>query len=93
MGGVWTFRGNSGVARYGSDFNPPPAPEGSQALFLQGASDVDQRVLLAAGSYKLTCKAPHPGELGLGQSMAFYVDGRQVSEYVLSGRCHGLYRL
>lgn len=80
MGGVWTFRGNSGVARYGSDFNPPPAPEGSQVLFLQGASDVTQWVSLAAGSYKLTCKASYRENSGLGQSMAFYVDGRQVSD-------------
>lgn len=80
MGGAWTFRGNSGLARYGSDFNPPPAPEGSQVLFLQGESDVTQWVSLAAGTYKLSCKASYRESSGLGQSMAFYVDGIQVSE-------------
>ena len=80
MGGSWTFRGNSGLARYGSDFNPPPAPEGSQVLFLQGESDVTQWVSLAAGTYKLSCKASYRESSGPGQSMAFYVDGIQVSE-------------
>lgn len=49
-------------------------------LFLQGASDVTQWVSLAAGTYRMTCKASYRESSGLGQSMAFYVDGKQVSD-------------
>lgn len=80
VGGIWTFRGNSGITIYGSDFNPAPAPDGSQVLFLQGASDASQWISLPKGTYKLACMASYRQSSGTGQDFAFYVDGKKVSD-------------
>jgi len=36
-GAHWDFTGGGGIARNGSDFSNPPAPDGTQVAFLQGS--------------------------------------------------------
>lgn len=38
IGAAWSFAGGGGITDNGSRFVPPPAPEGSQAAILQGAT-------------------------------------------------------
>lgn len=59
-GGPWTFNGLSGLSRNASGFTiaNPAAPEGSQVLFLQGASTASTTVTLPrSGYYRLRFKA------------------------------------
>jgi prepilin-type processing-associated H-X9-DG protein len=51
---AWTITGGGGVARNGSGFNNPTAPEGVQVSMIQTTGADSQAMLIHAGSYKLS---------------------------------------
>lgn len=60
---TWAFLSEAGIARNGSSFGNPTAPQGLQILFLRGNNgnngSISQSVTLAAGSYRVsfnTCR-------------------------------------
>jgi hypothetical protein len=76
-GSAWTFSGSAGLARNGSAFNNPTAPQGSQVAFLQrSGSSISQAVDLAAGTYQLSfLAAQRPGN---AQTFQVWIDGNQL---------------
>ena len=50
-GGAWTFGPAAGIARNGSAFGNPTAPEGSQVGLVQYTSSLQQPLVLGAGTY------------------------------------------
>lgn len=73
----WTYSATSGVARNGSAFSNPNAPEGIQCGFIQNSSTIHQDVSFAAGTYKLTCYAAQRPD-GSQQSLTVKIDNENV---------------
>jgi CSLREA domain-containing protein len=88
-GSPWTFSGSAGLASYGSLFDNPPAPQGSQVAFLQGSGSISQSVDFAAGTYVLGfLAAQRPGNQ---QTIEVLVDGEVVATITPSGSQFALY--
>ncbi|MGI4869678.1 MAG: beta strand repeat-containing protein, partial [Janthinobacterium lividum] len=69
-GGAWTFGPAAGIARNGSVFGNPTAPEGSQVGLVQYTSSLQQALVLGAGTYQVrlrlaqrTCCGSHDQEV------------------------------
>ncbi|MBF9222893.1 T9SS type A sorting domain-containing protein [Hymenobacter ruricola] len=56
-GAVWTFNGGSGIANTGAGFSPSTPPDGSRVAFLQGATQFQQTLTLAPGTYRVRFSA------------------------------------
>ena len=84
-GASWTFRGG-GIARNGSDFGAPAAPQGTQVVFLQGVSNVSQCVTFAGGTYKLCFRLAYRnrGE-ATEQGLTVLIDNVQQGGEILPG--------
>src|SRR5262249_11423476 len=88
-GSPWTFTGQAGLARNGSAFNNPNAPEGSQVALLQGTGSISQTVDLAAGTYVLSLTAAQrPGNQ---QTFQVLVDNVVVATVTPSGSVFSAY--
>lgn len=84
-GATWAFSGGSGISGTGTAFTSgnPPAPQGSQVAFLQGASaQISQTLRLTAGTYTLNLRAAQRGNYQLGnQILLLQVGGATVGQY------------
>lgn len=77
-GGEWVFEGTSGLARDGSVWYLPAAPEGQQAAFLEGPSSITQTIYdLAAGTYQLSFSAIQRSDV-TANGITVLVDGDPV---------------
>ena len=75
----WTFSGNAGVTGNSSTLTSsnPPAPQGSQAAFLEDTGSISQTVSLAAGTYALMFEAAQSASSE--QTVQVLVDGNPIS--------------
>ncbi len=83
-GATWVFTGGAGITGNGNAFTSGngPAPEGSQAAFLQGTGMVAQTVNLAAGAYTVSFQAAQRGNFQSGtQIVRVQLDGVTVGQY------------
>jgi hypothetical protein len=83
-GTPWTFSANSGVAANASAFTyaNPPAPEGSQVLFLRHTGSASQAIPgWAAGTYSISFKAARRASHGTDHDFRVLVDGRVVATF------------
>jgi len=53
-GAAWTFGGTAGIAANGSAFAPAAAPNGTRVAFIQTAGSMQQQLVLAPGTYRLS---------------------------------------
>jgi uncharacterized repeat protein (TIGR01451 family) len=79
-GSAWTFAGNSGIAANGSGFNPPAAPAGTQAGFLQLTGTADQALALSPGTYTVRLRAAQRGccSSTTDQTVAILINGTEI---------------
>ncbi len=89
-GGSWTFNGLSGLSRNASGFTVanPAAPEGSQVLFLQGASTASTTVTIPRSGYyrfrfKAALRANDPVQPS-AKNVRITIGGTQVGEFRLA---------
>ncbi|REG34604.1 G8 domain-containing protein [Archangium gephyra] len=89
-GGPWSFNGLSGLSRNASGFTAsnPAAPEGSQVLFLQGASSASTAVSIPRGGYyrfrlKAALRANNPVQPP-AKNIRLTLGGTQVGEFRLA---------
>jgi hypothetical protein len=89
-GGPWTFNGLSGLSRNASGFTAsnPAAPEGSQVLFLQGASSASTAISLPRGGYyrlrfRAALRANNPTQPP-AKNIRATLGGTQVGEFSLT---------
>ena len=82
-GSPWTFTGNAGVAENASAFTlgNPPAPQGSQVVFLQNSGSVRQAVTFAAGTYAISFSAAQRGNGGGAQTFQVLLDGKDIGSF------------
>jgi YVTN family beta-propeller protein len=83
-GTPWTFTGQAGITGNASAFTNanPPAPEGTQALFLQNIGSASQSLILAAGSYRFNFSAAQRGNTNTtAQTVVLSIDGKTLSQF------------
>ncbi len=82
-GSAWAFTGDAGLSRNSSPFTSsnPTAPEGNQALFLQGADSIaSQDLTLGPGKYRLVLALAQRGSVNPGsQVVEISVGGKTVA--------------
>ncbi|MFL5328273.1 MAG: hypothetical protein ACJ8C4_05115 [Gemmataceae bacterium] len=80
-GSPWAFNGTAGFAANGSAFtgSNPPAPQGSQVLFLQQLGAAAQVVNLAEGTYNLSFLAAQRGNVPSVETFQVLVDNAVVA--------------
>jgi hypothetical protein len=88
-GSPWIFLSGAGLTTNGNAFTGgnPPAPQGNQVAFLQGASgSISQVVSFAAGTYTGTLSMSQRGNMvGNNQTIAFCIDGTPVNSFTPVG--------
>src|SRR6476661_7044141 len=52
-GGSWNFTGSTGIAAFGSAFDPPAVPQGNQVAFVQQFGSFNQTFSLPVGTYRV----------------------------------------
>ena len=79
-GGQWVFTGTSGLARNGSEWYAPLAPEGQQAAFLEDQGTIAQTLYdLPAGTYQLSFSAIQRSDGDVtANGLSILVDGTVV---------------
>ncbi len=89
-GTPWTFTGTAGVASNASAFTSgnPNAPQGSQVLFLQGVSGVNQIATFPAGTFTLSFAAAARANGGGTQTVQVLVDGSVVGTFNVTGTAY-----
>jgi hypothetical protein len=80
----WTFNGNSGIQHNGSAWGAAPAPNGTQAAFIQALGTLTQTLSLNAGSYTLSFNAAQRAccVSPLVQPVKVTIDGIQIGSLV-----------
>jgi hypothetical protein len=80
-GSAWAFSGTAGLAASGSAFtvSNPPAPQGSQVLFLQQLGVASQVVNLAEGTFSLSFLAAQRGNVPSVETFQVLVDNAIVA--------------
>jgi serine protease len=95
-GATWVFSGGAGISGNGTGFTSgnPPAPEGVQVAFIQGAgSQIAQTANIAAGTYTLSLRAAQRGNFNSGtQIVQLQVDGVTVGQYQPPSSAYGSYQ-
>ncbi|MEO7341824.1 MAG: hypothetical protein ABI073_13170 [Luteolibacter sp.] len=83
-GSGWSLLGSAAIARNGSAFGNPTAPEGSQVLVLQGSSSAERPVCFPwPGLYQLKLKSAQRN--GNRQTFKITLDGTPVSYITPAG--------
>ncbi len=79
-GGQWVFTGTSGLARNGSEWYSPLAPDGQQAAFVEDQGSITQTLYdLPAGTYQLSFAAIQRSDGGVtANGLNILVDGTVV---------------
>ena len=94
-GSAWAFSGSSGISGNNSGFTAgnPPAPQGVQVAFIQGAGSFSQNVATwAAGTYVLTFDAAQRGNFGTSkENFNVLIDGSVVSTFTPTGTTYQSY--
>ncbi len=83
-GTPWSFQGQSGITGNNSAFTSsnPPAPQGTQVLFVQNHGSATQSVTLAAGTYQLTLQAAQRGNTNTtAQTLVVFLDGQPIGVF------------
>ena len=77
-GGQWVFTGTSGLARNGSEWYTPLAPDGQQAAFIEDKGSITQTLYdLPAGTYQLSFTAIQRSDVA-ATGLNVLVDGTVV---------------
>jgi len=94
-GSPWSFSAGAGISANNSGFTSgnPPASQGTQVAFIQGAGSFSQSVTgWAAGSYVLTFDAAQRGNFGVSQeNFIVLIDGNIVGTFTPSGTSYQSY--
>jgi hypothetical protein len=93
-GSAWSFAEGAGLAGNGSAFTVynPPAPQGTQVAFLQGAGIASQSVDPGAGTYTLTLSAAQRAvSQASSQTIQVLVDGAPVGTFTPPGTAYTAY--
>ncbi len=94
-GSPWSFTGQAGITANNSAFSSanPPAPQGSQAAFLQNNGLISQSIAnWAAGSYAITFNATQRANYGTSlQDFQVLVDGTVVATFKPTGTTYLTY--
>jgi hypothetical protein len=84
-GSAWAFVGygsgtgpGAGLTANGSDFAPPPAPDGTQAAFVQRTGYLRQTLALGAGTYRVRFQMAQRGGNSVAQQLDVQVLGVRV---------------
>jgi hypothetical protein len=84
-GSAWAFVGygsgtgpGAGLTANGSDFAPPPAPDGTQAAFVQRTGYLRQTLALGAGTYRVRFLVGQRGGNSVAQQLDVQVLGVRV---------------
>ncbi|MEK0313883.1 chitobiase/beta-hexosaminidase C-terminal domain-containing protein [Cohnella sp. 56] len=85
----WTFSGHTGVHSNTSAFNPPPAPQGLQSMYLKTDSGIDgyfyQEISFKPGDYQVGFKAANRTDFGGQQTFDVYFDDTLIGSFAPSG--------
>jgi YVTN family beta-propeller protein len=95
-GTPWTFQGQSGITGNDSGFTNanPPAPQGTQVLFIQNHGSASQSVTLAGGSYLLTLDAAQRSSIynTTPQTLVVFMDGQPMGVFTPASTAYATFQ-